>query len=154
MIRLNMARGAEWLDLGHGVRVQVAPLTTSLLAAARDLPRFRTLPEDAGPELRQAVFCGCVAVVAVLDWDGVAGPDGADKAPLTPESVQALMDIYPISLVFHREYLARGLLLVTEKNGYAPLPTGTSAGATGTAGPAPDGPTDGATAAPMTRMPH
>ena len=35
MIRLDLSREPRWLDLGHGVRLHVGPLTTSLMAAAR-----------------------------------------------------------------------------------------------------------------------
>ena len=50
MIRLNLSREPSWLDLGHDVRVRVAPLTTSLMAAARSDPAVAALPEGASNE--------------------------------------------------------------------------------------------------------
>ena len=46
MLRLNLAREPYWLDLGRGVRVQVEPLTTALMVAARSDPEVRDLPEE------------------------------------------------------------------------------------------------------------
>ena len=35
MLRLNLTQEAQWLDLGHGVEILVAPMTTALMMAAR-----------------------------------------------------------------------------------------------------------------------
>jgi hypothetical protein len=35
MIRLNLQSEPRWLDLGHGVRVLAAPITSALMMAAR-----------------------------------------------------------------------------------------------------------------------
>lgn len=126
MIRLNLAREPVWLDLGHDVRVLVPPLTTGMIAAARDTAAFQSVPADAGPEERQVALARGVAVVAVQAWEGVALAEGDDPAPLTAENVSALMDIYHFSLMFHRRYIEAGLLLESEKNVSAPLPDGTS----------------------------
>lgn len=45
MIRLDLSREPRWLDLGHGVRLRVGPLTTALMAAARSDPTVTSLPE-------------------------------------------------------------------------------------------------------------
>ena len=36
MLRLDLTTEPRWLDLGHGVRLRVAPLTTALMVAARE----------------------------------------------------------------------------------------------------------------------
>jgi len=130
MIRLNLMQQPQWLDLGHDVRVLVPPLTTGMIAAARDTEAFRSLPEDAGPEQRQAALAKGVALVSVQDWSGVGLDQGNDPAPVTPENIGALMDIYTFSLAFHRRYIEAGLVLEAEKNGSASSPNGTS-GSTG-----------------------
>ena len=58
MLRLNLTAEPRWLDLGHGVRLRVAPLTTALMVAARNDPAVEALPatasdEAAGAGLRQ-----------------------------------------------------------------------------------------------------
>jgi len=55
---------------------------------------------------------------------------------VTPEGIDALLDIWVLFDAFQVKYLASGLLLDQEKNGSAPSPSGTSAGATATARPA------------------
>lgn len=126
MIRLNLVRDPVWLDLGHDVRVLVPPLTTGMIAAARDTAAFQALPARAGPEERQVALAKGVAVVAIQAWEGVAPAEGDEPAPVTPENVAALMDVYQFSLMFHRRYIEAGLMLEAEKNVSAPLPDGTS----------------------------
>ncbi len=38
MIKLNLSNEARWVDLGHGVRLKVKPLTTAVMMAAREHP--------------------------------------------------------------------------------------------------------------------
>jgi hypothetical protein len=38
MLRLNLSNEPRWLDLGHGVRLLVEPLTTAIMLAARSDP--------------------------------------------------------------------------------------------------------------------
>ena len=50
MLRLDLTSEQRWLDLGHGVRLRVAPLTTALMVAARADLAVAALPETASPE--------------------------------------------------------------------------------------------------------
>ena len=45
MLRLDLTAEPRWLDLGHGVRLRVAPLTTALMVAARSDPAVEALPD-------------------------------------------------------------------------------------------------------------
>ena len=72
---------------------------------------------------------------AVLDWEGV-GDDAGNIIPVSPEGIDALLEIWPVFEAFQTQYVAHGLLLDQEKNVSAPSPTGPSAVATGTARPA------------------
>jgi len=47
MITLDFSRTPRWLDIGHGVLVQVVPLTTQLMVDARADPAVSGLPKDA-----------------------------------------------------------------------------------------------------------
>ena len=76
-----------------------------------------------------------VARRAVLDWEGV-GDDAGNVVPVTPEGIDALLEIWPVFEAFQTQYVAKGLILDAEKNVSAPSPTGPSAGATATARPA------------------
>ena len=75
-----------------------------------------------------------VARRAVLDWEGV-GDAAGDAVAVSPEGIDALLEIWPVFEAFQTQYVAKGLVLDAEKNVSAPLPSGPSAGATATARP-------------------
>ena len=135
MIRINLSPEPQWLDLGHGVRLQLLPLTTALMVATRSDPAVQELEADASNDSRAAIFAGALARRAIIDWDGVGAADGTVIA-VTPEGIDALLSLWPIFEAFNLHYVSRGMLLDAEKNGSAPSLTGTSAGATAIARPA------------------
>ena len=135
MIRINLSPAPQWLDLGHGVRLLLLPLTTALMVATRSDPAVQALEADASNDTRAAVFAAALARRAVVDWEGVGDADGTIIA-VTPDGIDALLSLWPIFEAFNLHYVSRGMLLDAEKNGSAPSPTGTSAGATATARPA------------------
>ncbi len=135
MIRLNLTAAPEWLDLAPGLRLLVGPLTTALMVSARADPAIEDLPEGASQEALALAMAKSVARRAVLDWEGVGDAMGT-IVPVTPEGIDALLEIWPVFEAFQTQYVARGLILDAEKNVSAPSPTGPSAGAIGTARPA------------------
>ena len=132
MLRLNIAQKPEWLDLGHGVRVKVSPMTTALMIAARNDPAVRDLPEDTSDEERSLVFSKALARRAIEAWEGVGDSDGKPADP-SPAAIDALIEFYPCFEAFQEQYMAKGMTLDAEKNASAPLPNGITAGANGTA---------------------
>ncbi|WP_210880045.1 hypothetical protein [Roseovarius autotrophicus] len=136
MIRLNLTASPEWLELAPGLRLLVAPLTTALMVSARADATIEALSEDASQEDLALAMAKAVARRAVLDWEGV-GDDAGNPVPVTPEGIDALLEIWPVFEAFQTSYVAQGLILDAEKNGSAPSPTGPSAGATAIAPPVP-----------------
>ena len=134
MIRIQISPEPHWLDLGHGVRLQLRPPTTALMVATRSDPEVQSLDAEASNDSRAAVFAAALARRAVVDWEGVGNADG-DPLNVTPEGLDALLSLWPIFEAFNLQYVSRGMLLDAEKNGSAPSPTGTSVGATATARP-------------------
>ncbi len=132
MIRLNLTATPQWLDLAPGLRLLVGPLTTALMVSARADPAIEALPEGSSQEALALAMAKAVARRAVLDWEGV-GDDTGNILPVTPEGIDALLEVWPVFEAFQTMYVARGLILDAEKNVSAPSPTGPSAGATGTA---------------------
>jgi hypothetical protein len=135
MIRLNLTATPQWLDLAPGLRLLVAPLTTALMVSARADPAIEALSEGASQEELALAMAKAVARRAVLDWEGV-GDEAGNIVPVTPEGIDALLEIWPVFEAFQTQYVARGLILDAEKNVSAPSPTGPSAGATATVRPA------------------
>jgi len=135
MIRLNLTATPEWLNLAPGLRLLVGPLTTALMVSARADPAIEALSEGASQEELALAMAKAVARRAVLDWEGV-GDDAGDVVPVSPEGIDALLEIWPVFEAFQTRYVAKGLILDAEKNVSAPSPNGPSAGATATARPA------------------
>jgi hypothetical protein len=143
MLRLNLTTGPEWIELGHGVRLQVVPLSTAIMMAARKHAQGQiALPEGADPELADIdtdsiglAMAKAVARIVVTDWEGVGNADGEPVA-VSPEGIDALLDVWPIFEAFQTRYVARAMILDAEKNASPPLPTGSSEGAVTIAKPA------------------
>ena len=135
MLKLDLSNEPKWLDLGHGVRVLLGPLTTALMVAARNDPAIVTLPEDASDEVSALAFAKALARNTMLDWEGVGDAEG-NVIPVSPEAIDALLDIWPLFEAFQTDYVAKGLVLEQEKNVSPPLPNGSSAGAVTIAKPA------------------
>ncbi|PZQ97233.1 MAG: hypothetical protein DI533_16300 [Cereibacter sphaeroides] len=135
MLRLNLAREAEWLDLALGVRVKVEPLTTAIMVAARTDPAVRAIAPGTPDDSIAVIFAKAIAARAIVDWEGVGDADGA-PIPVSPEAIDALLDLWPIFEKFQTAYVAKGLELEAEKNVSPPSPTGSSEGAKATARPA------------------
>jgi hypothetical protein len=134
MLRLDLTSLPRWLDLAPGVRLQLRPLTTALMVAARHDPAVAGLSDTALDEERAVAFARALARLAVLDWQGVGDAEGAPIDP-SQTSIDALLDIWPIFEAFQIGYVSKGLLLDAEKNASAPSPTGSSAGASAIAPP-------------------
>ena len=107
MLRLDLTAEPRWLDLGHGVRLRVAPLTTALMVAARSDAAVEALPDTASDEERALVFAKAIARRAVTDWEGVGDADG-NPVPVTPEGIDALLEVWPIFEAFQAVYVAEG----------------------------------------------
>ncbi|ALK09001.1 hypothetical protein [Blastochloris viridis] len=136
MIRLDLSRDPKWVDLGHGVRVLAAPLTSAVMMAARSDLR-EALPGDGGAAGHAAAVAlvKAIARMVIRDWDGIGDTDG-NPLPPTPERIDALLDLPPLYDAFERDLVGPALLLADEKNASAPSPNGISAGAAAIAKPA------------------
>lgn len=116
MIRLNLKREAFWLDLIAGVRVKVRPATTALAMAVRFDTQTMTPLGDLPPMAeRSAENLKAMARHAIIEWEGVGDADG-NPVPVTPEGVNALMDLSPVADAFSLGYVAPALTLDLEKN--------------------------------------
>lgn len=143
MLRLNLSLTEPyWLPLVEGVEILVTPITTAVMMAARkDVQHLIHLPNpievevsDLDTEGIALAMAKAVARIAIQDWTGV-GDDNGLSIPVSPEGIDALLDIWPIFEAFQTKYVARAMLLDAEKNVSPPLPSGSLAGAQTTAKP-------------------
>jgi hypothetical protein len=159
MIRLNLRREPYWIDLAErGVRFRVIPLTSALASSAHsraqriigelkaDFERREEagistadLPDLEDPDISAGfyseVFNVSLGRFAIQEWDGVADADGA-PAPVSPENIQALMQLPLIGNEFVQAYMKPQELLTTEGNGSKPALNGTTVAGKTTAEPA------------------
>jgi hypothetical protein len=115
MIRLNLKREPEWIELVAGVRVLVRPLRSVILAEAAAAPRLRELPADVDRDVRFAILCSEIAQLTIVEWEGVGDAEGKPVDP-SPEGIAALMDLPMIAQAFSARYVTPGLLVSAEKN--------------------------------------
>jgi len=159
MIDLSQPTVPFELELPYGLRVTVRPLTTAGMAAAQAAARRAVeaierqarerveagLALDGLPDLSaegerdgfyQAQLIRELAVRHITSWTGLELEGG--PAPLTPENIAAVMELYPVAERFFQEFTLRQVLLNAAKNGSGPSAAGTSSPAEGpnTAGPA------------------
>jgi hypothetical protein len=119
MLRLNLSTEPRWLDLGHGVRLLVEPLTTAIMLAARSDPTIVAAATDAEANASNddlaRIVAKAVARIVVKDWEGVGDEDGKPLT-LTPDGIDALLELWPIFEAFQTKYIAGALILDAEKN--------------------------------------
>lgn len=121
MLKLQMTNAPSWLDLGHGVRLFVEPLTTAIMLAARSDPAIVAAVADAESDAAHSnddlarIVAKAVARIVVKDWEGVGDEDGK-PLPLKPEGIDALLELWPIFEAFQTKYIAGALILDAEKN--------------------------------------
>jgi hypothetical protein len=108
MLSLDLPTEPYWLDLPRGVRVEIRPVTTAVMAAAqaaaqRRLAALREADTEMDPDLARglafALLVKALARHAVTAWEGVG--DAAGKPlPLSPEAVERLMDLDEMASAF------------------------------------------------------
>ena len=121
MLRLRLSTEPEWLDLGHGARLFVEPLTTAVMLAARSDPAILAVTQVAEGEDSPSnddlarIVAKAVARIVVHDWEGVGDAEGKPLS-VTPDGIDALLEIWPIFEAFQTRYIAGALILDAEKN--------------------------------------
>jgi hypothetical protein len=131
MIRLNLSGEVKWFDLGFGVRVKAAPLSTAIMLSLRGDPALDGA-EHRSPAEQALIFAKAVAARVIFEWEGV-GDEAGEPLAVSPTAASALMDVFGLYRAFEVQYLGPWLKMESEKNVSAPLPNGTSAGAPDTA---------------------
>ncbi len=106
MLTLDLTNAPRWHDLVPGVRVQLRPLTTTLMVATRSDPAVEAVTEDASDEECAVAFAKALARRAVLAWEGIGNAEGNPIDP-RPEAIDALLDVWPIFEVFQLTYVSK-----------------------------------------------
>jgi len=93
MLTLDLPIEPYWLDLPRGVRVEIRPVTTAVMAAS----------ENLDPDMARGLACAflvkALARHAVTGWEGIGDSTGK-PLPLSPEAVERLMDLDEMAAAF------------------------------------------------------
>jgi len=125
MLTLDLPTEPYWLDLPRGVRVEIRPITTAIMAAAqtaasRRLAAVRDSAEDLDPDMVRglsfALLVKALARHAVTAWDGVGDAAGLPLDP-APEHVERLMDLDDMATAFWERATAPVAKVTAEGNG-------------------------------------
>lgn len=116
MIRLDVVVSQSWIDLAHGVRVQVLPHSSVLMALALEDEVMQRLPDAPSERVRAAALTEAMARAAIIDWDGVGDADGAPM-PFDPDCIPALMGVSGMGDAFLSGYVAGFFRMDAEKKG-------------------------------------
>jgi hypothetical protein len=125
MLTLDLPTEPYWIDMPRGVRLEIRPVTTAVMAAAqagsaRRLGVARASEADLDPDMARglafAFLVKALARHAVTDWDGV-GDIAGKVLPLSPEAVERLMDMEEMASAFWERATAPVASVVTEGNG-------------------------------------
>lgn len=132
MLRLGAPAEVRWVDLVAGVRVQVRPIDTGLVMRVRHSVAAQAAEGwgDRDPEVESSLLYAEHSIVA---WEGVGDADGEPVEPTPARVRQLLSEQVLIFDAFRARVLGPAFMVAAEGNGFAPSPSGTSAGATSTA---------------------
>jgi len=124
MLTLDLPSTPYWLTLPRGVRVEIKPVTTAVMAAAqaaaaRNLGVMRATEPDLDPDMSRglafAFLVKALARHAILAWEGIGDTSGK-PLPLSPDAVERLMDMDDIASAFWDRATAPAAAVATEGN--------------------------------------
>ena len=94
-------------------------MTTAIMLAARTDPAIVAVATEAETATSNddlaRIVAKAVARIVVKDWEGVGDEEG-NPLSVTPEGIEALLEIWPIFEAFQTKYIAGALILDAEKN--------------------------------------
>ncbi|MGE7153160.1 hypothetical protein ACQKJ1_05405 [Methylorubrum rhodesianum] len=138
MLKLSTASQEPfWIDLIPGVRVRVRPITVASMLVAREAVGKVYRDEDQTDVATRASMALVheLARRGIVEWEGVGTAEG-EPAPVTAETVNALLDHWPAYDALDALYVTPALRRDEEKNGSSSSPDGTSGAGPNTATPA------------------
>ena len=117
MLKLNTDREPFWLDLVPGVRAQFRPITVAAILLARTAAAdvLRAGGDDAMVKAGVA-FTSSLAHSGIAAWSGIGDADGNPVEP-TKETIEAVLEHWPVFDAIDRLYVGPALIQDAEKNG-------------------------------------
>jgi urease accessory protein UreF len=138
----RLAQKERWVELPHGVRLRVAPITTIMVAAAQAAARKRVLdllgkeemPEQENLRRGVALMLTIQALgrECIRAWENVVDEEGA-AVPITPGAIEVLLSHEEMAFAFFESVMNPLQAVQAEGNASGPAPHGTAAAGRNTA---------------------
>jgi hypothetical protein len=138
----RLAQKERWVELPHGVRLRVAPITTIMVAAAQASARRRVLellgkeemPEQENLRRGVALMLTIQALgrECIRAWENVVDEEGA-TVPITPEAIEVLLSHEEMAFAFFESVMTPLRAVEAEGNASRPALHGTAAAGRNTA---------------------
>lgn len=113
MVRLNFKREGRWITVADGLELYAEPVTSGVMASVMFDAEVIAAGVDPGQKL--AATTKAVARRVISDWRGVVDNEG-DPVAVTPEAIDALMDLWLVFNTFRTEVMHPVFALEAEKN--------------------------------------
>lgn len=109
LVRLDLSTEDRWTTLIAGFEILHGPVTSAIMAEAGHATTGVTIEE------RTVEITRFLAKAVIRDWRGVVNDDTGEPLPVTPEAVDAVMDIWPIFRAFNDKVIDARIRIDREK---------------------------------------
>lgn len=134
LVRLDLSLEDRWTTLLAGFDILHGPVTSAILAEAGHAAS--ALGEDGAPqtlEARTVAITRFIARAVIRDWRGVVNDATGEPLPVTPETIDAVMQVFPVFVAFNEKVVDARIRIEHEKKDLPPLQNGTSGAGQATA---------------------
>lgn len=120
LVRLDLSTADRWTHLIGDFEILHGPVTSAIMAEAGHAARAESI------EARTVEITRYLARAVIRDWRGVANEETGDPVPVTPETIDAVMDIWPIFRAFNDRVIDARIRIDREKKDLPTSQNGTS----------------------------
>ena len=130
LVHLDFSTADRWTVLFGDFEVLHGPVTSAMMTEAGHATFTEQV--DGAPalmtlEARTVAITKFLARTVIRDWRGIADEATGDVPPLTPATIDAVMDIYPVFRAFNDKVIDSRVRIEREKKSLSKLPNGISA---------------------------
>lgn len=120
LVRLDLSTDDRWTALIGDFAILHGPVTSAIMAEAGHAATGASIEE------RTVEITKFLAKSVIRDWRGVLNEETGEAVPVTPATVDAIMDIWPIFRAFNDKVIDARIRIDREKKGLPTSQNGTS----------------------------
>ena len=130
LVHLDFSTADRWTVLFGDFEVLHGPVTSAMMTEAGHATLTAQIdgaPVEMTLQARAVAITKFLACTVIRDWRGIADEATGDVPPLTPATIDAVMDIYPVFRAFNEKVIDARVRIDREKKSLPILPNGISA---------------------------